>query len=203
MANETIELLGMLAALLKRNILSTAILASIGVAVNADAQTICAPIQANSIEPNKLRRHVMDQAELEARGKALRQEIDAKYRELEAPGGVFYSPQGVFYSPPNNKEGVRRADVTGLVLKYIPIGMPFKDVMTVLRSGGFDPKPTGPGSEFDKRLPVPDKDAGIIGGLRLVADMRWFTGFGISVHSDSPKGSCVSMLYADFQKQMH
>jgi hypothetical protein len=85
----------------------------------------------------------------------LRQEIDAKYRELEAPGGRFYSPDGNFY-PPNTEqvEGARIVNVADIVLKYIHIGMPFDQIAIILQSAGLNPEPTGPGTEVEKRMLV-------------------------------------------------
>jgi len=52
----------------------------------------------------------MCQTELEAKGKALRQAIDDKYKELEAPGGAFFGPQQIL---------MKSVDVKDIVSQYL------------------------------------------------------------------------------------
>lgn len=138
----------------------------------------------------------MSQEELEARGKALRQAIDAKYQEIEAPGGPFANP------PPGQEvEVFRKVDVTHLVLQYLPIGMSLVDAETLLKAGGFSVRITGP--KDPKNDLSPERNAGVSGFLKLVADMHWFTNFGITAKSNAPDGQNIVIVSATFRKQLH
>lgn len=167
------------------------VIASTGAAMNAKAQGSYVPQKTDQSQATK----TMSQAELEARGKALRQAIDAKYKELEAPGGTFFNP-------PNVKVTVfRKVDVTDIVVQYISVGMSFSDLTVILKAGGFIVSPLGPGTPNNEILR--DKNAGIGGGLKLVADMHWFTGVGITAMSNSQDGHSVATISAMFSKQLH
>lgn len=144
----------------------------------------------NSQEPS------MSQEELEARGKALRKAIDAKYQEIEAPGGPFANP------PPGQKvELIRTVYVTDLVLQYLPIGMSLADAQTLLKAGGFSVRITGP--QDPKNHLSPERNAGVSGYLKLVADLYWFTNFGINARSNAPDGQNIVIVEASFFKQRH
>ena len=167
------------------------IITSAGAAMNAKAEGTYVHQKADQSQTTISKDEPMTQAELEARGKALRQAIDAKYKELEAPGGVFSNP-------PNIKVAVfRQVDVTDIVAQYISIGMSFSDVTVILKAGEFDIKPMGIGTQ------IPINNAGIHGGLGFEASMHWFTWFSADVTSNSPDGHNVATIAAGFAKQSH
>ena len=173
------------------------VLLGMGLAGNALAQTTTAtPAVPTHVTPI-VKGKPMSQAELKARGRALRQVIDAKYKELEAPGGAFYDP-------PNAKlQSSRLIDVTNLVSPYVSVGMSLRDVSVVLKAAGLVLRPVGPTIPIDSSKGVHDTNAGVFGGISLVADWRWFTDFGVSALTNSPEGVYATKVEADFAKESH
>ena len=168
-----------------------------GLAGNALAQTTTAtpavPTHLTTIVKGK----PMSQAELEARGRALRQVIDAKYKELEAPGGAFYDSPNVKF------QFLRRIDVTNLVLPYVSVGMSLKDVGVVFKAAGLYLRQIGPNFPIDSTNTFNDINTGVSGEMTMVADWHWFTTFGVIAMSNSPEGQYATKIKADFQKESH
>jgi hypothetical protein len=172
-----------------------ALLALLGINIAGNAIAQSPATQSNKNQTVTAKDRTMSQAELEARGKALRQAVDAKYKELEAPGGAFSNP-------PNEKiEVFREIDVTDLILQFIPIGISLQDTEVILRAGDFNPKILG--SKDPKNKLLNNKNAGVHGGQRLAADLHWFTYFGIDAYSNSPDGQSIATIEAGFFKQAH
>src|SRR5207249_9735577 len=72
----------------------------------------------------------MTSNDLEQRGKQLRAEIEAAYKQLKSAKKL--------------RTGIKGNDITELVLKYVPIGTSFDDAENILRFAGFTvhPRPT-------------------------------------------------------------
>lgn len=146
----------------------------------------------NSSFGNKER--FISQDELVDRGKALRQAIEVKYREIEAPGGPFSDlPMGW------ETEALRKVDATDVVLIYLPIDISIADAKTLLEAAGFMVSPLE--LNDTKNNISPEKNAGIYGRLQLLANPRWFTSFGIIAKSNLPDGQKIVMVSAAFRKQ--
>jgi hypothetical protein len=172
-----------------------ALLALLGINIAGNAIAQSPATQSNKNQTVTAKDRTMSQAELEARGKALRQAVDAKYKELEAPGGAFSNP-------PNVKvDGLREANVTDIVLQYISIGMPLNEIEIILKAGGFNVSPLG--SRDPNNGILQNKNNGVFGGLKLVADMHWFTSVGILIESSSSEGQYAAKIDAGFLKQVH
>ena len=165
---------------------------STGTAINAKTEGLFVPQKADQSKTTTSKDETMRQTELEARGKALRQAIDDKYKELEAPGGAFFGPQQIL---------MKSVDVKDIVSQYLTVGMAFSDMEVILKVGGFNPLPLGQG--LPKNTTIHFNNAGISGGLKLVADMHRFISFGIIAKSDRPDGKYATTIEASFFKQIH
>ena len=173
------------------------VLPGMGVAGNALAQTTTAtPAVPTHLTPI-VKGKPMSQAELEARGRALRQVIDAKFKELEAPGGAFYDA-------PNAKlQYIREIDITDIVLPYVSVGMSLKDVDVVFKAAGLELRPIGPNIPIGAMNAYHDINAGVLGALSLEADWHWFVGFSVSAMTNSPEGQYATKIEAGFGKRFH
>ena len=173
------------------------VLLGMGLAGNALAQTISATPAAPTHLTTIVKGKPMSQAELEARGRALRQVIDAKYKELEAPGGAFYDA-------PNAKlQYLRAIHVTDIVLPYVSVGMSLKDIDVVFKAAGLEVRPMGPNFPIGARNGYYDKNAGVLGGLRLTEDWHWFIEFNVIAMTNSPEGGYATKIEAIFGKTYH
>jgi hypothetical protein len=96
----------------------------------------------------------MRSTSLEDRGKHLRADVVAKYRELKAAGAL------------EGKEAMKGVDITPVILRYIPVGASFHDAEAILRAGGSklkaEPKPSDSG-DVVARLDLPAPTLGFVG----------------------------------------
>lgn len=133
--------------------------------------------------------------ELTARGKSLRQSLDVKYRELEAPGGAFSSSQGIKVKP------FRSADVSSIFWKHIDKGMPLNEVEIILNAAGF--KTNYSRSDLPSNAKAPLAINSLVGAINYLADKHWFTNVTVQINFHSDDSPTVFSIDADFSKQSY
>jgi hypothetical protein len=96
----------------------------------------------------------MTSTSLDDRGRHLRADVVAKYRELKAAGAL------------KGKEAMKGVDITPVILRYIPVGTSFHDAESILRAGGSkleaEPKPSESG-DVVASLDLPAPALGFVG----------------------------------------
>jgi hypothetical protein len=126
---------------------------SFPVAVQADSSINQPPTQTTSRNPLPWNGPKMSDAELRQRGKALYAALQDRFNEIDSAHNL------------PRPGGFEKRDVSDVLAKYIPVGMPFFDAETILKAANATLADTPP------RQPVPG-DAGydrydILGGISL------------------------------------
>lgn len=133
--------------------------------------------------------------ELTARGKSLRQSLDAKYRELESPGGPFSNSPGIKVKP------FRNVDVSSIFWQHIDKGMPLNEVEIILKGAGF--RTNYSRSDLPSNAKAPLAIHSLAGAINYLADTHWFTNVTVLINLHSDDTPTVLSLDADFNKQAY
>lgn len=146
----------------------------------------------NASQSSQVHKHSIK--EIESRAKALRWAIREKYLEIESPNGAFTYPKYL------KTEVFRKVDISDLVLRYLPVGMPLADAQVLLKKAGFEVSSLG---QKDPRDHSDQINAGVYGRLQLEDDKRANTSVGVAALSNDPEGKTIVMANAAFRKQVY
>jgi hypothetical protein len=145
-----------------------------------------AQADTESTKENPMANRQMTTNELEARGKQLRESIDARYQELSEPAGALSSQKPMI-----------EVVITDLFTPFIPIGMSFDDAEVILRAAGFRISPSKLMAVNDGYYP------GFVANFDYARDMNWFITVSYSIDTDTPNGRKVASGGGIILKQRH
>lgn len=146
----------------------------------------------NSSKGSQVHKHTIN--DIESRAKALRWAIGERYLEIESPNGAFSYPKYL------KTEVFRKVDISDLILRYLPVGMPLADTHEILEKAGFEVSSLG---QRDPRDHSDQINAGVFGRLQLKSDKRINVSVAIAALSNDPEGKTVAIANAAFRKQFY
>lgn len=138
--------------------------------------------------------HKLATNDIERSAKALRWALGEKYLEIESPNGAFSYPKYL------KTEVFRKVDISDLILRYLPVGMPLADAQVLLENAGFEVSSLG---QREPREHSGQINAGVYGRLQLKNDKSINTSVAVTALSNDPEGKTIAMANAAFRKQVY